>query len=112
MRKAPVLVLTTRGRKSGQPRSVPVIYLEDGGRWLLVASNGGQDYDPAWYRNLLDHPEAEIRVGNEDIAVTAHDATDEERAAAWPKLVALYPGYEGYAKRTTRRLPVVVLTRR
>jgi F420H(2)-dependent quinone reductase len=112
MRKAPVFVLTTRGRKSGQARSVPLIYLEDGDRWLVVASNGGQDRQPAWYLNLLDQPLAEIRVGEADIPVKVRPATDTEREEAWPKLVGLYPGYDAYTKRTERRLPVLVMSRR
>jgi F420H(2)-dependent quinone reductase len=112
MKNAPVLVLTTRGRKSGQFRSVPLIYLEDGDRWLLVASNAGQDHQPAWYLNLLDQPLAEVRIGDQDIPVKARPLAEAERAEAWPKLLAMYPDYAGYTKRTDRVLPVLALTRR
>jgi deazaflavin-dependent oxidoreductase (nitroreductase family) len=110
--KAPMLLLTTRGRRSGQPRTKPLMYLADGERWVLVASNAGQDHHPAWYLNLLDQPLAEIRVADQDIPVNARHATDEERAELWPKLVGIFSGYARYAKKTDRPIPVLVLTRR
>jgi deazaflavin-dependent oxidoreductase (nitroreductase family) len=112
MGKAPVGLLTTVGRRSGQPRTVPVIFLAEGDRWYLVASNAGQDHHPAWYGNLLAHPEASIRIGDTDTPVVARQADDDERAAAWPKLAAQFPGYDKYVEKTDRRIPVMVLSPR
>jgi len=107
---APVLLLTTTGRKSGQSRTTPLLYLVDGKRYVVVASKGGMSHDPLWFKNLEAHPHAEVEVGNRRMEMTAHRATDTERAALWPKLVAMYAGFDAYQARTERSIPVVILT--
>ena len=104
-------LLTTTGRKSGQPRTTPLNIMADGDRWLLVASYGGDDRDPQWFRNLQANPEATIQLGAETIAVRATVATPEEKKTLWPKVVGAYKGYDGYQRKTSRDIPVVVLTR-
>jgi deazaflavin-dependent oxidoreductase (nitroreductase family) len=108
--KAPVLVLTTIGRRSGLPRSTPVLYLRDGERFVLVASNAGDDKDPLWWSNLKENPQATVRVGTSDKTVSARQASPEEKTRYWPQLVALYPAYSSYQKKTRREIPLVVLT--
>lgn len=108
--KAPVLVLTTIGRRSGLPRSTPVLYLRDGERFVLVASNAGDDKDPLWWSNLKNNPNATVRVCTTDKTVSARQASPEEKTRYWPQLVALYPAYSSYQKKTRREIPVVVLT--
>jgi len=105
------LLLTTTGRRSGAPRTVPLTYLADGDRWVLVASNGGADRHPAWWLNLEKTPGATIQVGRETVAVTAHRAEGDEWARLWPRLTAVNPFYARYERITARRIPVVVLTR-
>lgn len=104
-------LLTTTGRNSGQPRTTPLNIMADGDRWLLVASYGGDDRDPQWYRNLQANPEATIQLGSESIPVRASVATAEEKPALWKKAVATYKGYDGYQRKTERDIPVVILTR-
>lgn len=105
---APVLLLTTTGRRSGERRTVPVIYVPRK-EPVLVASNGGTKGHPSWYLNLRDDPRATIdRQGDED-EVVARTASGEERARLWREAVALYPAYADYQRRTRRELPVVVL---
>ena len=103
-------LLTTTGRKSGQPRTTPLNCTPDGDRWLLVASYGGDDRDPQWFKNLQANPEATIQVGADTIPVRATVATPEEKEVLWPKVVEAYQGYEGYQRRTDRQIPVVILT--
>ena len=110
MRGAPVLLLTTTGRKSGKARTAPVLYLRDGNDFITVASNGGKDSPPSWWRNLQNHSEAWIQVKKEKIRVTARKANSEEKARLWPMVVKMYSGYAGYQKRTKRVIPVVILT--
>ena len=106
------LLLTTRGRKSGQARTSPLTYLRDGESYVLVASNGGADRHPAWWLNLVAHPDATIQVGKDTIAVTASRATPEERARLWPKLKEYNSFYATYEVITPREIPVVILRRR
>ena len=107
---APVLLLTTTGRKSGKQRTLPLLYLEDAGRYVVIASVGGAPKHPAWYLNLLANPGATIEVGRRKLRVTASTASAEERARLWPLTVQMYPGYEDYQARTSREIPVVILT--
>jgi len=104
-----VVELHTVGRKSGLPRSTmltaPVI---DGQRIVLVASKGGDDRDPDWYRNLMAHPDAELTVDGQRRQVRARQATAEEKAELWPLVVAAYGGYAGYQRRTERDIPLVL----
>ena len=104
-------LLITTGRKSGQPRTTPLNIMADGDRWLLVASYGGDDRDPQWFKNLQANPEATIQLGAETIPVRATVATEEEKKTLWPKVVGNYKGYQGYQRKTSRDIPVVVLTR-
>ena len=109
---APVMLLTTIGRKSGRRLTIPLLYLRDEGRILTVASKGGMDHHPLWYRNLVANPAVDVQIGTETSAMQAHTASDAEKSALWPKLVAMYPDYETYQARTARNIPVVVLTPR
>ncbi len=105
----PMLLLTTTGRKSGRPRTTPLQYLADGENIVLVASNGGNTWHPAWWRNLERNPEAEVQVRNERRRVKAENAEGEERERLWRLVVEMYSGYEGYQKTANREIPVVVL---
>jgi F420H(2)-dependent quinone reductase len=108
--KMPVLLLTTTGRKSGQPRTWPLNYLRDGDDLVVVASNRGRDYHAAWYLNLLAQPQASAQVRRRHIAVTARIAMPEEKARLWPILTKLEPLYAAYEQGTTREIPVIFLT--
>jgi deazaflavin-dependent oxidoreductase (nitroreductase family) len=110
--RAPVLLLHHVGRKSGQERVAPLLYLPDGEDVVIVASYGGAPKHPAWFHNLRDRPETEIQIGRERRPVTAHVAGPEERARLWPALLDLYPAYGTYQDRTEREIPLVVLRRR
>jgi deazaflavin-dependent oxidoreductase (nitroreductase family) len=105
----PVLLLNTTGRKSGGRRTVPLLYLRDGDRYVLVASNGGTAKHPSWWSNLEANPEATVEVGGRTVPVRAEEASPEEKARLWPRLVEMYPGYEGYRRKTDREIPVVVM---
>lgn len=107
---SPVGLLTTTGRKSGARRTAPLIYLADGPRVVLVASQGGLPKHPVWYLNLEANPEVrfETRESGER-AFRARRASAEEKAALWPRLCAVYPDYADYQARTDRDIPVVVL---
>ncbi|HMJ78717.1 MAG TPA: nitroreductase family deazaflavin-dependent oxidoreductase [Iamia sp.] len=107
--KAPVLLLTTVGRRSGQPRTVPLIHLEDGDRLVIVASQGGMPTHPAWYHNVVAHPRVTVESGRRIRDMDARVADEAERAALWPRLVEMYADYDDYQARTDRRIPVVVL---
>jgi deazaflavin-dependent oxidoreductase (nitroreductase family) len=107
----PVLLLTTIGRKTGQPQTAPLLYLEDGDGYVVVASKGGMPHHPLWFKNLEANPNVEVEVGSRKLAMTARRATADEKAALWPKLVAMYPSYADYQARTPRDIPVVLLTR-
>ena len=109
---APVFLLITKGRKSGETRTAPLIYIEDGDDYLLVASKGGMSHHPAWYLNLEATPECEIEIGRERRPMTATRVSDDEKAALWPKLCEVYPDYDDYQARTERNIPVIRLTER
>ena len=112
MRGAPVLLLTTVGRKSGTPRVAPLIYARDGERVLIVASKGGMDHHPLWYHNLVANPQVEVQIGADTRTMTARTATPAEKDALWPKVVAVYRDYADYQARTSRDIPVVILSPR
>jgi deazaflavin-dependent oxidoreductase (nitroreductase family) len=112
MFKRPMILLTTTGRISGQPRVTPLLCHPDGDRYLLIGSNGGDDRTPQWVQNLLANPEASIELQGETIPVRATIATPEEKKVLWPKATAAYKGYDGYQRRTDRDIPVVILERR
>jgi len=107
-----ILLLTTEGRTSGEPRTTPLIYRTDGDRWVVVASKGGAPEHPGWYQNLLANPEATIEVKAEEILVRATTATGEERSRLWALMAEVWPAYDDYQKKTDREIPVVVFTRR
>ena len=104
-----MLLLTTTGRKSGEPRTQPLACFPEGEDWIVVASNNGQDKHPAWFLNLQAKPEARMQIGRIDRAVQAHVAEGEERDRLWPWLKERNPAYAGYERKTERRIPVVVL---
>lgn len=104
----PVCLLTTIGRSSGQPRTVPLIYLRDGASIVLVASQGGLPRDPQWYRNVLVNPEVQIEIGRRSSAYRARAATPDERTALWPRLLSHYADFESYQAWTDREIPVVI----
>jgi deazaflavin-dependent oxidoreductase (nitroreductase family) len=104
----PICLLTTTGRKSGRPRTVPLCYLADGERVVLVASQGGLPDDPQWYKNLVADPAVEVQVGTTHRRMTARTAGPGERDDLWPRLVELYADYASYQTWTKRTIPVVV----
>ena len=104
-----VVELHTTGRRSGKRRTVMLTSpIHDDGRYVLVASKGGDDRHPEWYRNLTADPDVELTVGGETIPMTARTATAEERAAMWPDVVKAYRGYADYQRRTQREIPLVI----
>jgi deazaflavin-dependent oxidoreductase (nitroreductase family) len=106
--KIPVALLTTTGRKTGQPRVSPLYFLRDGNRVIVAASRSGTDKNPMWYLNLKANPKVSVQIRKEVLDLTARDATDEERAKYWPQLVKMYPTYEDYQSWTDRVIPLVV----
>ena len=106
------LLLTTTGRRSGEPRTTPLIYGRKGDDFLIVASKGGAPEPPAWYENLEQQPEVEIQVLDETIPVRARTATDAEKPDLWEIMAAEWPHYDDYQRKTDRPIPVVVLERR
>jgi deazaflavin-dependent oxidoreductase (nitroreductase family) len=108
-RGAKVLLLTTKGRKSGEPRTTPLIYERAGDEYVIVASKGGAPEDPGWYRNIAKTPEVELQVRDEVIPAHAHVAEGEERERLWRLAAQQWPDYDEYAKKTDREIPVVVL---
>ena len=106
----PVLMLTTTGRQSGKPRTTMLTSpLQEGGRIMLVASNGGDDRDPAWIGNLRADPRVQVTMEGRTVPMTAHVADAVEKAELWPRIVADHAHYAGYQAKTERDIPVVVL---
>jgi deazaflavin-dependent oxidoreductase (nitroreductase family) len=105
---APVCLLTTTGRKSGRPRTVPLIYLQDGPDIVVVASQAGLPTNPQWYGNLTANPVVQLEIGKRRSDRRARTATSDERARLWPKLVELYADYNSYQSWTDREIPVVI----
>ena len=108
---APVLLLTTTGRRSGQPRTTPLTFFPDGENFIVIASYGGGPKHPAWWLNLKREPQAEVEVGPMRHAVRAREAEGEERERLWRRVTTWMPTYAWYQSRTERRIPVVVLER-
>lgn len=104
----PVCLVTTTGRKSGEPRTVPLLHLPDGDRVLLVASQGGLPKHPQWYYNVLADPNVTVQVGRRRRAMTAREATQSERAKLWPRLVERYADFADYQANTSRIIPVII----
>jgi deazaflavin-dependent oxidoreductase (nitroreductase family) len=105
----PMLLLDHVGARSGKKRTTPLVYLKDGDSVVVVASKGGSRRHPAWYHNLRANPETTVQVGSRRMPVTARVATTTQRSRLWPRVVALYRGYELYQKRTSRQIPLVIL---
>lgn len=105
----PVLLLNTKGRKSGQPRTNALMYLPYGKASVVIASFAGEPRHPAWWLNLKAAPKATIQRGRETVEVVAREAEGEERERLWKQVVEVDSGYDEYRRRTTRRIPVVVL---
>ena len=105
----PVVILTTRGRKSGAVRKTPLMRVEDGGRYVVVASMGGAPQHPVWYLNLLASPEVTVQDGANVMELRARPATPAERDEWWPRATAAWPAYDEYQKNTDRVIPVVIL---
>ena len=106
----PVLLLTTTGRRSGTARTTPLTFFRDATDLVVIASNGGADRPPAWSLNLQQTPRAVVEIGTDKLAVTARRASEKERERLWVVITATYAGYARYQERTTRRIPVVLLT--
>ncbi len=105
----PILLLTTVGRKSGQERTVPLGYLRDADRLVLVGSNGGKDVDPGWVWNLRANPTAVAQLGRRRFWVRAEQAGPEDEARLWPRLAAQTPAWDAYRDKTGRRIPLMLL---
>jgi deazaflavin-dependent oxidoreductase (nitroreductase family) len=107
----PLLLLTHRGARTGTERTNPLAYFRDGDRYLIVASRGGAPTNPDWYHNLKAHPEASVEVGTETFAVTASEASPEERPRLWEIVTSSNPAFKEYETKTERTIPVLVLER-
>ena len=107
-----ILLLTTRGRRTGEVRTTPLIHRTDGDRWIIVASKGGYPEHPGWFQNLRADPDVTIEVRDEEIPVRASVADGEERERLWRLMTEVWPAYDEYQQHTSREIPVVVLTRR
>ncbi|WP_353649510.1 nitroreductase family deazaflavin-dependent oxidoreductase [Nakamurella sp. A5-74] len=105
-----VLVLATTGRTTGQPRRTCLIYGTSGDEFVLVASKGGADEDPDWFKNLQAHPSVGVQAGSRRFTCRARSASSVERDTLWPQMVGIFPLYEEYAHQTDRQIPVVLLT--
>jgi deazaflavin-dependent oxidoreductase (nitroreductase family) len=105
----PTLLLTTRGHRSGTARRNALIYGRDGDRYVVVASKGGSEAHPYWYRNLAADPNVRVQVRGDRFDATARTATDEERARLWPEMSRIWPAYDEYQSSTDRQIPVVIL---
>jgi deazaflavin-dependent oxidoreductase (nitroreductase family) len=104
-----ILLLTTTGRKTGEPHTTPLIHRKDGDRYVIVASKGGAPDDPAWFKNMEANPEAAVQDRAEQVPVRMTVAEGEERARLWGLMTEVWPDYDEYAKKTDREIPVVVL---
>ena len=107
-----ILLLTTTGRSSGEPRTAPLIHRTDAGRWVIVASKGGAAEDPAWFANLQADPDATIQVLADEIPVVMSVAEGSERERLWRLMTEVWPAYDEYQAKTERQIPIVVLGRR
>jgi deazaflavin-dependent oxidoreductase (nitroreductase family) len=110
-RGAPILLLTTKGRRTGESRTTPLIHQTDDGRWVVVASKGGAPQNPGWFENLKADPEAAIQVKGEEVPVRAATAEGDERSRLWSLMTEVWPAYDDYQTKTDREIPVVVLSR-
>ena len=109
MRGVPIIVLWTKGRKSGSIRKTPLMRVNDGDRYAVVASQGGAEDHPVWYLNLEADPHVSLQDGPEVRDYVAHTASAEEKAEWWPKATAVWPDYDAYQAKTDREIPLVIL---
>jgi deazaflavin-dependent oxidoreductase (nitroreductase family) len=106
-----ILSLTTTGAKSGKPRTVPLVAVPfDDNQLVIIASNWGQQKNPAWYYNILAHPAVTVTRDGRSQSCLAHETEGDERAACWQAALETYPGYAAYERRTSRLIPVILLT--
>jgi proline iminopeptidase len=105
----PTLLLTTKGRRSGERYIFPLIYGTAGKAYVVIASKGGAPEHPGWYRNLVAHPEVELQVGDKHLKAQARTAAGEERSRLWAAMAAIFPPYIGYQRKAGREIPVIVL---
>lgn len=110
MQGAPMFLLTTTGAKSGQSRTSPLIYLEDGGDYIVVASNAGQNHAPGWFHNLQKTPTATVEVSGRTVPVHATAVAKADYPEMWAKLDGIFKGYATYRGKTSRDIPLVRLT--
>jgi len=108
---APMILITTKGAKTGQLTTTPLVYNTDGDRMTIIASMAGAPKHPAWYHNLVANPKIEVEVGTEKFTVTVREAKGAERDTLYKKQAAKFPAFADYEKKTTRKIPVMVLTR-
>lgn len=106
-----MLLLTTAGRHTGDPHTVPLLYLHDGDALVVIASYGGRPEHPEWYRNLVKDSHVGVRTATDTFKATARTASDDERTQLWSRVLEAYDGYRVYQERTEREIPVVVLER-
>jgi deazaflavin-dependent oxidoreductase (nitroreductase family) len=111
-RGSKILLLTTKGHVSGEERTTPLIYEDDGEGYVIIASRGGAPQHPAWYRNLEQEPDVEVQVKGDRFPARARTATGEERERLWRLAAQQWPAYDDYQGKTDRQIPVVVLERR
>ena len=109
MGKAPIMILTTKGSRSGKLRSSPVLYMVDGEDVVTVASAGGAEKNPSWFMNLMRDPDASVTIKRETRRVRARRASAKERERLWPLLTSMFPRYAIYAQNTKREIPIVIL---
>lgn len=107
--KAPTLLLTTMGQRTGRSYTAPLYFAEVEGRYIVIASKGGSDTDPQWYRNLVARPEVEVQIRGDRFRATARTATPEEKARLWPLMAERMPFYDSYQQRAQRDIPLVIL---
>jgi deazaflavin-dependent oxidoreductase (nitroreductase family) len=105
------LLLTTTGSKTGQPRTLPLIYGQDGKRYVIVASRGGAPDHPGWYKNLVAQPKVDVQVAADKFKAKASTAKGDERTRLWKLMAKIWPAYDEYQTKTSRQIPVVVLER-
>ena len=106
---APMVLITTTGAKSGEPRTAPLVYLQDGDRVVIIASKAGAPTNPDWYHNLRANPEAAIEVGSDKVEVLATEATGDERDELFERQARLFSQFGEYAEKTNRTIPVMLL---
>jgi len=105
-----VLLLTSSGRRTGKPWTTPLLFLRDGQDIIIVASNNGSDRHPGWWLNLQKDPKGAVQIKRAKMAVSAREASSEEKSRFWPLMVAGYPSYQRYQEKTEREIPVVILS--